>query len=108
MIQSWRVGPILLYVECMAFFITEKETEDYLSEETRLIPMPDGSQRAFTGFKLMWRSLDYLILTTDFTSKDLVELAILDAEEMGYTFEASFPNMLAYVHREVRKAQGID
>ena len=92
----------------MTFFITEKETEDYLSEETRMIPMPDGTQRAFTGFKLMWRSLEYLILTTDFTSKELVELAVLDAEEMGYTFEDSFPNMLAYVHREARKAQGID
>jgi len=98
----------MLYVECMAFFITEKETEDYLSEETRLIPMPDGTQRAFTGFKLMWRSLDYLISTTDFTSKELVELADVNAEEMGYSFEASFPNMLAYIHREVRKAQGID
>lgn len=68
---------VLLYVECMAFFITEKEIEDYL------------------------------ILTTDFTSKQLVELAVLDAEEMGYPFEESFPNMLAYVHREARKAQGI-
>ena len=99
---------VLLYVECMAFFITEKETEDYLSEETRLIPMPDGTQHAFTGFKLMWGSFDYLILTTDFTSKELVELAVLDAEEMGYSFEDSFPNILAYIHREVRKAQGID
>jgi len=92
----------------MAFFITEKETEDYLTEETRVIPMPDGSQRAFSGFKLMWYSLDYLISTTDFTRKQLVELAVVNAEEMGYSFEDSFPNVLAYIHREVRKAQGID
>jgi hypothetical protein len=104
-LHSWFV---LLYVECMAFFISEKETEDYLSEETRMIPMPDGEQRAFTGFKLMWRSLDYLVLTTDYSSKDLVEQAAVNAEETGCSFEDSFPNVLAYIHREARKAQGID
>ncbi len=92
----------------MGFFITEPETEDYLSEETRMIPMPDGTQRAFTGFKLMWRSYDYLILTTGYSSKQLVEQAVINAQEMGYSFEDSFPNVLAYIHREVRKAQGID
>ncbi|MEE9398550.1 MAG: hypothetical protein V3V31_16245 [Methylococcales bacterium] len=92
----------------MGFFITNKETEDYLETETRDITMPDGSVRSFTGFKLMWYSFDYLTIAGNYTKNELVALAIRNAEKMGYSFEDSFPNVLAYIHQHVRKAQGIE
>lgn len=92
----------------MGFFITEKQTEDYLEQETRAILMPDGTRRPFTGFKLMWRSFDYLTLAGNYTGKELTALALQNAQEMGYSFEQSFPSVLAYLHQHVRKAQGID
>jgi hypothetical protein len=92
----------------MGFFIAEKETEEYLKQVTRVIRMPDGSTRLFTGFRLMWRSFDYLTVAGGYTEKELTLLALVNAEEMGYTFEQSFPSVLAYIHRHVRKMQGID
>lgn len=92
----------------MSFFITEKETEQLLELETRNIPMPDGQMLPFTTFKLMWESYDFLIVCGKYTGKELVDLAIRNSEEMGYSFEDSFPNVLAYLHRHARKAMGID
>jgi hypothetical protein len=92
----------------MAFFITEKAAEELLELETRDIPMPDGTARPFIGFKLMWKSYDFLIICGKYTGKRLVDLAIRNSEEMGYSFEESFPAVLSYVHRHVRKAMGID
>ena len=92
----------------MGFFITEKETEALLEQETRPIPMPDGSMRPFTGFRLMWESYDFLILCGNYTGKELVDLAIHNSKAMSYSFEESFPALLSYIHRHVRKASGID
>ena len=94
----------------MGKFLTEKETEEWLTLETRCIPLPDGTTRPFTGFKLMWRSWDYLILTGKgrYTPQRLVELATINSQEMGYSFDDSLPTVLAYLHRGLRKAQGID
>lgn len=98
----------------MKRFITEKETEALLEPETRDITMPDGSSRPITGFKLMWRSFDFLTATPFykpkpyFTEARLVELALSSAQEMGYSFERSFPNMVAYVNLALRKRLGID
>jgi len=91
----------------MSFFISEKETENYLEVETRDLPMPDGTIKPFTGFKLMWRAVDYLIITAGYSRAELADLAIKNAKEMGYSFEDSFPNVVAYVHREIKKKQGI-
>ena len=67
----------------MAFFITEKETEEFLELETRNIPMPDGTMRPFTDLRLTWRSYDFLIVCGKYTAKELVDLAIRNGEEMG-------------------------
>ena len=92
----------------MAFFISEKETEEYLERETRDIPMPDGSTRPFTTTRLAWRSLDYILEWGWFTQERVVELAIINAEEVGLSFEDSFNDTLAYIHAEMRKTQGVD
>jgi hypothetical protein len=93
----------------MAFFITEKDIEGkWLALETRNLPMPDGTLKPFTGFKLMWHSYDYLAISGKWPRNRLVELAIKNSEEVGSTFEDSFPTTLAYLHQDLRKKQGID
>jgi hypothetical protein len=92
----------------MSFFITEKETEKWLEPESRDIAMPDGSKRSIEMFKLAWRSFDFLTVCQCYTAKELIELSIKNADEMGYSFEDSFPNVLAYLHRDARKKMGID
>lgn len=93
----------------MSFFITEKQTEQWLERETRLITMPDGSMRPITGFRLMWSGFDFILehsLTID--EARLVELALMSARETNRTLEQQFPNVVAYVHQALRKRLGID
>lgn len=98
----------------MKRFITEKQTEALLEPETRDITMPDGSVRQITGFKLMWRGFDFLTATPFYKPKPyytearLVELAVINSEETGYSFEKTFPNVVAYVNKAVKKRLGID
>lgn len=92
----------------MGFFITEKETEAWLEEETRTLTLPDGTVKPFTGFKLLWRSFDYILETSTFTEKRLIELAQLSSRETGRSFGQSFHDLLAYTHRLLRKRQGVD
>lgn len=91
----------------MGFFITEREVEDLLMFQTRDLPIPNGTLHPYTGMKFMWRSYDYLIRSGKYTSKRLVELSMINSEEMGYSFEISFRNVVAYLHRILLKAQGI-
>lgn len=64
--------------------------------------------KPFTGFKIMWHSYDYLAISGKWSRNRLVELAIKNSEEVGSTFEDSFPTTLAYLHRDLRNKQGID
>lgn len=92
----------------MSFFITEKETEEYLKQETRKIPMPDGSSRLLTTFKLVWRSWDFLILCGNYSRVELTSLAQINSREVGCSFEDSFRDTLAVLHRDLRRKMGID
>ncbi len=85
-------------------FVTEKETEELLQIETRDLPMPDGTIQPYTGFHIMWNSLDYLIGNYDLELEWFVKMASTDAEEMDRTFEQAFRNTIAYVRQEYKKA----
>jgi hypothetical protein len=91
-----------------AFFITEKQTEEWLQLETRTIQMPDGTRKPITYFRLIWRSLDYLILCGNWSTQELVDLAFKNAAEVGGSFEQNFAAVLTYVHHQLRQKQGID
>jgi len=92
----------------MGFFITERQTEEYLAPETRELPMPDGSTRPLTAFKLLWRSWDYLILCGGYGRRELTALAQVNAQEVGCSFDESLRDTLAFLHRDLRRKQGID
>jgi hypothetical protein len=85
------------------FFMTEKETEEWLELETRSVRMPDGATRPLTLFRLAWNSFDHVIESGLFTDTELAGLAVEASNETGQPFDRTFPNMVAYVAREVRK-----
>jgi hypothetical protein len=89
-------------------FFTEKETEYWLETETRLLPMPDGSQKPVTSFRLVWGAFDFLVKVGRKTPARLVELSLLNAQEMNLSFEESFPAVIAYLDHGLRKQYGIN
>lgn len=93
----------------MGFFITEKEVEDYLAQETRDIVMPDGTRRPMTAFKLAWRSFDFILDNTEYvTEQTITGWAQDEAQGSGRSFEQAFHAVLAYAHRDLRRRFGID
>lgn len=92
----------------MSFFITEKRTEEWLELERRDFILPDGSKRALTETRLTWRSLDYITETSSITEAFLIEEALAWGERQNLDFSVTFPNVLVFVHRELRYQRGID
>lgn len=86
----------------MSFFITEKQTEDWLIYETRDLPMPDGSFRPVTDFKLGWELYDLLLSISDYTPERLVGFALEESQLSGLPFEKTFPSCVAYLDRHLR------
>lgn len=74
----------------MAPFWTDAPIEDWPTTETRLIEIPDGTQRPVTATWLVWEYYDWITRTEVVTPERLVTLAIRDAEEMNRAFEESF------------------
>lgn len=92
----------------MSRFYTEKQIEAGLESETRELPMPDGSVKHFRSFKMVWEAMDYLILTGGYDRARLVEIALMGCEEMGYSFEESFPDTVYYAYHVTRRQQGFE
>jgi hypothetical protein len=72
----------------MSFFVTEKETEGLLEIASRELPMPDGTTRSFSGFQLMWKALDFLIVCGRWSRQELTEIAVR-MEQADTIFDAS-------------------
>lgn len=79
---------------------TDKQIEAWVSPETRLITMPDGSVRSFTMTALSWMAHDELVDTGHYTEEWLVRLAWEDAQRTKRPFELLFPSIVSFVHRE--------
>jgi hypothetical protein len=79
----------------MASFVTDKEIESLLEVVSRDMPMPNGTTRSFTGIKLMWKALDFLIVIGRWSQAELINIAL----RMQTTGEARVAGLLP-------KAQG--
>lgn len=85
------------------FFITERETEDWLVSEARDITLPDGTRHVVRGFRLTWRDVDMLKRIPPYTEAKLLELALHSQKETGRPLDQSFRNVVAYVMQQVKK-----
>lgn len=84
-----------------SFFISEKETENLLQVETRSLPMPGGGTKPVSMSKLHWQSYGFILQNGFYDTARLVELANMNCREMGYSFDTSFPDVVAFVHRKI-------
>jgi hypothetical protein len=85
-------------------FRTDKETEEWLVVERRVLPMPDGQQRVFADFRVVWGAFDYLVREWGYTPARLVELTLLSAAEEGRTdIDREFSSVLALLDRELSR-----
>lgn len=75
----------------MSFFITEKEVEGLLGLESRDLAMPDGTSRSFSGFKLMWKALEFLVVCGRWSKRELVELALRRQDDPAYSLDNLLP-----------------
>lgn len=82
-------------------FLTERETEALLREETRYIEMPDGERRALRLFTLVWNSFDMILRTGTFNSSAIFTLASQHSQRTGEAFEISFERVVGTIHRKL-------
>jgi hypothetical protein len=82
---------------------TDEETETWLESETRVLVLPNGITRPFTGLKLLWRLYDDLTNIHGYSSAQLLKWAVQETQATGVSFDIAFPSIVAYVDRHVRK-----
>jgi hypothetical protein len=71
----------------MSFLVVNKATETFFELETRKLSLLNGEVLSFTGYKLMWRAFDLLILGGDWPREEIVALALRKKNDP--TFDAT-------------------
>ena len=88
-------------------FYTEKQTEAWLTSETRDLPMPDGGTLTHTAFNLVWKAFDALILLNGYSRLRLVEFALEEIQLQDLSFDQAFTCVVGYLDNQHRDAWGI-
>lgn len=83
--------------------MTEKQIEDLLVNETRMLPLPGGGEQVMTGPKLMWDNLDLIIRTRSFTLDEIIALSRQTMSSKGYSFEEAFKSVVAYIDGRISR-----
>ncbi len=84
-------------------FQTEKETEAMLELETRDLPMPDGSTRSISAFRMAWNSYDFILACGVRGPADITKLIADDADKAGKSFQEYFPGAVGAIHKAIRE-----
>jgi hypothetical protein len=90
------------------FFINQREIDEWMTQETRVLTLPDGSSQTVTENRTTWRSFDFIVETGYFSHSRLIELVASHADYHHKPFEHDFAGLLAYIHCEIRRMWGID
>jgi hypothetical protein len=98
----------MLYGGAMAFFITEKATEEWLVQEVRDMLMPDGTHKPVRAFKITWSARDFLDEFTDITEEEIAKIAQEYAAETGKPYEEAYFDTIGHLENGLRKRFGID
>ena len=87
-LNSWRHG----------LPITEERTEELLTLQTRSLPMPDGTWKPFTHFKMTWEAMDFLMICGKgmYSRAMLVDLALKESLRSGREFMACFVDACSF------------
>lgn len=88
-------------------FYTEQQVETWLERETRYLPMPSGSWRPHTTFKLVWETMDSLIVDSGYCGEQLVEFAIEEAYLQRLSFDDAFTGVISWLDDQRRRQWGV-
>jgi len=86
---------------------TEKQTERWLENETRNLPMPGGSTRRHTAFRLVWEKADSLVLLSGYSFAELAGFAAEEAELQDIDFDKAFTGVISWLDDQRRERWGI-
>lgn len=92
----------------MAFFITEKKTEEWLEEEVQDMLMPDGTHKPVRAFKITWSARDFIEEFTDIPETEISEIAQMYVKETGKSYEEAYFDTIGHLENGLRKRFGID
>jgi hypothetical protein len=73
---------------------TEAEIEDYLQQEVRGVPMPDGSIRNLQHFGVTWANYDLALRYGPLSAVEISALALFRAERKDVPFEVALADVL--------------
>jgi hypothetical protein len=79
----------------MSRAFTEQENDYWFQLETRQLPMPDGTELAFTDTRVLWNAYDFLQERGELTTLRMVELAINERDKRNLPFEVTFPRVVS-------------
>ena len=83
-------------------FLTEKQTEDLLLSETRVLELPDGRAAVVTANRLFWYSVDLMIEANITTMDDLYRFTHMDMSAQNRSFTDSFKTIVTYIDKQVK------
>ncbi len=87
----------------MGSFLREKEIEDYLVEEVRVLTLPNGEERVVRDLKMMWLDLEMLISHNAFTEDQFIEMAYdWSLREPKYEFTECFSSTVSYAAKQFK------
>ncbi|TWT43476.1 hypothetical protein [Botrimarina hoheduenensis] len=82
---------------------TEKQIEDYLSDETRELNDGSGGRVTVTLFKTDWITYDAVRVDDVYTEAELVDWARRRAAEQGLDFTDALRSNLVHLDHEIRR-----
>jgi len=80
----------------MRKFLTQKDVEAYLEQETRSVRLPGGRQKELTCSRLTWRNLEGLLSEKICTEEYLTGTAEGIARETGKSLPACLSWVIGY------------
>ncbi|MES9861134.1 MAG: hypothetical protein ABW157_13560 [Candidatus Thiodiazotropha sp. LLP2] len=87
----------------MGKFYTEKETEAYLQDETRILTLPNGRKESVTTMHMTWRAFDRLDETKACSCQELIKRAYDWYKRDGkHDFTTYFWNLVSFIHSEMK------
>lgn len=82
---------------------TEKQIEEFLTEETRELTGSDGQPVSVTMFRTYWITYDAVRVDDAYTEAELVDWARQRVQEEGLAFANAFRSNMGHLDHEIRR-----
>lgn len=84
-------------------FLTEKDMEALLVEETRTLPMPDGTAKVVRNFKMTWTNYDIVLKYGPLSAIEISTLMMFRAAKFGLEPGHALREVLIPLRRQANK-----